>query len=271
MVSQRELHNRRELYATLHKILSALKALAYAEIHKLQRQIEPQQAITKRMSRAITRLRSGVNHKDGAALIVAVGTERGFCGDINHRLVEQLKQISLTRQNDSIGWVLIGDRLIQQAGDSLNVVLNISGASVAEDVESVVDAVIEEALNKASQFPIFNMQILFYDEPQSGVRLFPVFPAPKPSCDAGIAPLLYRSPVDLLSDLIPMYLFTVLQSCIKGALLGENKRRLSHLENATRHLNERMDSIAQKSNRARQESIIEEIEALLASDITEAP
>ncbi|OZG70105.1 hypothetical protein BTA51_27895 [Hahella sp. CCB-MM4] len=268
MVSQRELHNRKELYATLHKILAALKALAYAETHKLQRQIAPQQAITERMRKAVSRLRNGSVADEETQLIIVLGTERGFCGDINHRLLQRLQELSLSAKDEAISCILVGDRLIQQAGEHLNILARIPGASVTEDVESMVDAVMSEALKQPDRFSLFNMKTLYYDEPNSCELLQSIFPEPEAHQDSGVPPLLYRSPAELLSELIPLYLFTMLQSCAKEALLGENKRRLSHLENATRHLNERMDEIALKSNHVRQESIIEEIEALLASDIT---
>ena len=77
--------------------------------------------------------------------------------------------------------------------------------------------------------------------------------------------LIYENNNDLMIKLMPAYIFSVLQYCIKCALLAENKRRLTHMEDATHHLDKKSQQLAIKANQWRQEKIVEEIEALLVS------
>lgn len=45
--------------------------------------------------------------------------------------------------------------------------------------------------------------------------------------------------------------------------MAETQRRVAHLDNAVRHLDERLDALQRRSNQLRQEEIIEEIEVIL--------
>ncbi len=262
MTSQHNLNTKRELYGTLNKILGALKALAYAETQKLQRQIGPQHEVTERMRTAVSRL-LGLNTGSGPNLrpIIVIGTERGFCGDINQRLTETMKSLG---NGQHCAWILVGDRLRQAAGDLPDVTAQISGASIAEDVEPVAEQLMSVLRDIDEQSPLLATEILYLQDQDNPLVHYPLFPEPQTTGEiAGPTPLHYRPPTELLQELIPLYLFTVLQSCLKESLLNENRKRLSHLENATRHLEERLGALALKSNMLRQEKIIEDIEALL--------
>ncbi|WP_020406422.1 F0F1 ATP synthase subunit gamma [Hahella ganghwensis] len=289
-MNNRELSKQKDLYATLSKILSALKALAYAESLKLQRQLSSQLAVNNRMKSAVRQLLNKPDVHAGRALIIVIGTERGFCGDINHKLIHFLAQGTRQFQTSILDLpatfefsvpfdasmpfqsqlpfdcILVGERLSQVAGEKLQPLARVPGVSVVEDVESVVDNLVSMILYFSPRENLFNLWTLTFSEEEAKAVLIPVFPRPESASFQGAEPLRYRSVADLLEDMIPMYLFTALQTCIKQSLLVENRKRLSHLENTTRHLNDRLDILSLKSNRARQEAIIDEIEALLASE-----
>ncbi|ABC27806.1 F0F1-type ATP synthase, gamma subunit [Hahella chejuensis KCTC 2396] len=262
MPSRRQLQGKKELYATLNKIMTALKALAYAETRKLQRQIPPQLAIAERMRAAIAKLQQHPMADNPLnKLIIVLGTERGFCGDINRRLLDATAEIIRTTP---CGVILVGDRLYRHAHADFEVLAQVTGPSVAEDVESVTDELVTLLTQHSARYPLIEVEILYYHEQEERPRRFPLFSKPMQGNSAtNIAPMMYRPAQELLLELIPMYLFASLQSCLKDALLGENRKRLSHLEYATRHLQERMNALTLQTNMLRQEEIIEEIEALL--------
>ncbi|MDG9669055.1 F0F1 ATP synthase subunit gamma [Hahella sp. CR1] len=262
MPSRRQLQSKKELYATLNKIMAALKALAYAETRKLQRQIPPQLAIAEHMRAAIAKLQQHPSEdRPLNKLVIVMGTERGFCGDINRRLLDATTEMMRTTP---CGAILVGDRLYRHAHANFEVLAQVSGPSVAEDVESVTDELVALLSQHSQRYPLTEAEILYYREQDGHPRRFPLFPKRNHGgAAAAITPMMYRPAPELLLELIPMYLFASLQSCLKDALLGENRKRLSHLEYATRHLQERMNALTLQTNMLRQEEIIEDIEALL--------
>ena len=74
---------------------------------------------------------------------------------------------------------------------------------------------------------------------------------------------LILAPHRLLTALLDPYLDVSLAGVLLVALLHENEQRLAHMEQARRNVDEHLDALARRANRARQEEITEEIEVIL--------
>ena len=66
-------------------------------------------------------------------------------------------------------------------------------------------------------------------------------------------------------ELTEHYLFATLHAMLYTSLMAENLNRVSHLENAVNHLDDKSDELARRCSAMRQEEIIEEIEVILLS------
>ena len=77
--------------------------------------------------------------------------------------------------------------------------------------------------------------------------------------------MLNVAPEHLLLDLTDQYLFSSLFEILYGSLLTENRRRVSHLGDAVRHLDKKCVMLTHQANALRQEQTTEEIEVLLLS------
>jgi F-type H+-transporting ATPase subunit gamma len=76
---------------------------------------------------------------------------------------------------------------------------------------------------------------------------------------------LTLSPTAFLLELTEQYLFAALHEMLYTSLMAENHNRVTHLEGAVRHLDEKSEQLARQCNALRQEEIIEEIEVILLS------
>jgi F-type H+-transporting ATPase subunit gamma len=68
-----------------------------------------------------------------------------------------------------------------------------------------------------------------------------------------------------LTQLVDLYLFSLLHKIFYSALLAENRARVSHLEGAIQRLKKQASELERKRNVLRQEEITEEIELLMLS------
>ena len=60
-----------------------------------------------------------------------------------------------------------------------------------------------------------------------------------------------------------------LSGLLLEALLHENEQRLTHMDQARRNVDDRLDTLTRQTNRARQEEITEEIEIILLAGAVE--
>ncbi|WP_228720684.1 F0F1 ATP synthase subunit gamma [Nitrogeniibacter mangrovi] len=105
-----------------------------------------------------------------------------------------------------------------------------------------------------------------------GIAHVPLLPIP-----AGTQTLPPRShPVDihlpppaLQAALLDQYLDMALSGLLLEALLHENEQRLAHMDQARRNVDDRLDTLGRRANRARQEEITEEIEIILLAGAVE--
>jgi F-type H+-transporting ATPase subunit gamma len=82
---------------------------------------------------------------------------------------------------------------------------------------------------------------------------------------ARVPPLLNLPPRAFLSELVDLYLFSLLHKICYSALLAENRARVSHLEAAIQRLEREVSELDRQRKILRQEEITEEIELLMLS------
>lgn len=293
MTSRRQLVQKGQVYGQLDKILSAMKAFAYAEVRKLEGEMGAHRDLLAHYRDVIQcLLQMGGLLPTGQQdpLVIVIGTERGFCGDINQRLATRIRRII---KNGKTDLVVLGSRLAYLLED-METLARLDGASNAEDVEPCVEKLMAVLLQKDRPYPLANTRILLYDYNSEAIQELALLrdtgdrsaeesapeattaPGPEPLSAGGEAafgtahPLLYQDPASMLATLLPEYVFLMIHYCVRSALLGENHRRLTQMDSATRHLGEISQKLSIKSNQLRQEAIIEEIEAHVATGLLDS-
>lgn len=250
-------------------IMAAMKGLALMEIHVLGEFMTSQRRLAEGIAHAAADFLAW--HPElkppaeaGAELCVVVGTQQGFCGDINDALT--------TRLHDSCDpdlacrWIVVGQRLASRLANDPRMTLALSGATVADEVPAVLLILTREILRLLSSPELAGRGLSALHHDAEGRlslhRLLPLreLPAPRPMA---FPAELNLTPPDFLAGLTRHYLYAVLNNVLYGALLAENLQRQAHMERALRRLDERRKHIRLAANRQRQADITEEIEILL--------
>ena len=281
MTRRRKLEHHRQSLAEIRDIMNSMKTLAYMETRKLARFLGAQHAVVQSIEDVAADLLSFYPEtlpeaQETMPVYVLIGTERGFCGDFNHALLKYLESALQEHPPGSPVLIATGRKLYTLLEGDERVAARIDGASVAEEVTSVLSQVVRELSALQEQNRMLNVYGLYHGGEdgivmqkllppfQHCLHQMPYFPHP---------PILNQSPREFLADLTDHYLFAALHDMLYTSLMAENRQRVAHLEGAVKHLDDESAELMRQSNILRQAEIIEEIEVILlgAASFSESP
>lgn len=271
MTRMRQIRDQIATLGEIGEILGAMKNLALMELQKLNRLLAMERRAVETIEAAAADLASSsVDEPPQPAFLdirLIVGTERGFCGDLNETLVAAAGRMSQHAERI----VVIGMRGAALFADAGIAASAVAGASVAEEIEQVLERVLQEleALQKEAGQALPLRLVASYMDGETGVvreqRLTPIPDLPDLTPHFPYPPVVNMAPLELFTRIVDQYLYAVLHEVLYSALLAENRRRLLHMERALDHLSENRAQLRLRYNAARQEEITEEIEVILLS------
>ena len=276
MTRLHDLERHRHSLAEIREIMSSMKTLAYMETRKLGRYLESQRAVVDSIEEAAADLlrhcpeirpdAAGPQEAGQQRVYLLVGTERGFCGDFNHALPQRLQSLLQGQPPDHVPLVAVGHKLHVLLEGDARVASRLDGASVAEEVPAVLNAVVAELARLQESRGLPALRCLYSGA--DGIELQDLLPpfgdlARAPS--SAHPPLLHLPPPDILLELTEHYLFAVLHGILYTSLMAENQHRIAHLTGAVKHLDDQAADLTRRCNALRQEEIVEEIEVILLS------
>ena len=272
MTSRREISRRIVSLDEIAGIVSAMKALALMETHRLQAFVATQEHRVAGIEEAGAEFLAWHPqlrelHAPAREICVMVGAEQGFCGDFNDALAAQYQKLGLP-QRRSVQCVTIGRRL----GNRLPVgqpVLKLPGASVADEVPAVLLRLTQELNELISADPMtVCVSALYHCDATGEIRLQPLLPLgdlPAPGWGLRFPPELNVPPDVFFSGLVRHYLDAALNGILYSSLLAENRARQLHMDSALNKLDENREQLRRAYDARRQEDITEEIEIILLS------
>jgi len=273
MTHRRDLERHRDGLAQIREIMNSMKTLAYMETRKLSRFLTAQQAVVQSIDEVAADFISYFPQtlpevKPTQTVYLLIGTERGFCGNFNHSLVEQLEKELLKEQAAGTALIAVGRKLYGLLGEDIRLTASIDGASTTEEVTSILNKIVEELSSLQKQHGALDLFCCSHgnDDVIVTQKLLPPFQhhlhrRPKHHHP----PVLNLPPADFLVELTEQYLFAALHEIVYTSLMQENNNRVAHLERAVRRLDEEAEDLTRKCNALRQEEIVEEIEVILLS------
>ncbi|WP_461517145.1 F0F1 ATP synthase subunit gamma [Porticoccus sp.] len=272
MSRRRSLEQHRRSLGEIQEIMNSMKTLAYMETRKLTRFLDAQQQVVESIEHAAMDLLHFYpeilpDSENLPMICLLIGSERGFCGDFNHVLLERLEN---EPQYAQAGIIAVGHKLCTLLDDNPRIIFSLDGAGIAEEVTSLLNRLVGKLSTLQQTRGPLSLVCLYHESPEQirEQRLLPPFRTlPMLSAGAGAAlsspPLLHQSPRELLLELTEHYLFAVLFEMLYTSLMAENHHRVAHLESAVRHLDDESAELARSCNILRQEEITEEIEVIL--------
>ena len=276
MSKRRDIDTHLRSLGEISDIMGAMKNLAVLETQKLTRLLSAQEQVVSTMRAAGTDLLTFYpealpRSEKTRCLYLAIGSERGLCGDYNDQVLSAIQQ-RLQEEGDKTPILLtVGRKLATRLVEHGYMTVSIEGPSVAEEVQSVMiqvmDRVQELRTREASGSSLATTVVSHVVETGS-VEWQPLRPFEDSSARIppfSDPPLLNMTPRLVLSELIELFLFSLLHKIFYGALLAENRARVSHLDGALQHLEKEASELERKRNGLRQEEITQEIELLMLS------
>ncbi|MFA7405923.1 MAG: F0F1 ATP synthase subunit gamma [Pelobacteraceae bacterium] len=270
MAGRRELDRRLHALGDIGSILGVMKNLALMETGKLSRILNAQGEMTASLEETAAGFlmfhpqpRPAVD--ETIEVLLLIGSQRGFCGDYNDLIIVALPQSEEGRTKALR--IAVGAKL---AGRLLSDV-QLDGAHAMEEIGQVIRGVMDALhvlLVRADGGHSLQLSALHHD-PDSGVvvvrQLAPLIVKAAPTKSSPIfPPHLTLSPPVFFAQLAEQHLLAALTEVFHRSLMAESRFRLGHIEGASRRMERRITELKRKQTLARQEEIIEEIEAILA-------
>lgn len=278
MSRRHQLQHRRRQLAEARQIISAMQSLAFIEVRRLRRFLDIQRQVTAGIYSAAEDLLGFhpqilPETQPLRPLLLVIGSERGFCGDFNEKLLARLQQCLAEPVGEGAGIVACGRKLCSKLERHPQLLTALDGAAVLDEIDGTLGrlAAALAALESGER----TLTVIYHDRESEGVatrQLLPPFESLRGARQKfAFPPQLNLPPQQLLPELAEQYLFAALHEILYVSLMAENQRRMQHLEGAVRHLDNRLENIGQRESQLRQEEIIEEIEVILLNVESAAP
>lgn len=257
-------------------IMGAMKNISLMETHKLSRFLAHQHRVLAGIEAVAADFLAhhpevGYRPEDATPdIIVAIGSQRGFCGDFNESLAQALRHH--WRQGSSASALVVGRRLAAKLGREPRISATLDGPSVAEEVQPVLQRLMDalgELHARADRNSPLTISVFAHREGENRVSARPILPAPEPGRTAprfAYPPMLNLPPAQFFTELARHYLWAQMHDVFYGSLMAENRRRLQHMEGAMQRMEEKSGELQRKYNLLRQEEITEEIEVIMLSN-----
>jgi F-type H+-transporting ATPase subunit gamma len=273
MTRRQDLEHHRLSLREIREIMNSMKTLAYMEIRKISRFLNTQCAVVRSIEDTAADFLSfhpeAMPQADETTPVyLLIGTERGFCGDFNQSLVGHLESTLELHPVGKPHLIAVGRKLHTLIENDARVAAMIDGAGVVEEVTLVLNQMVHALSFLQEQHGMLTVYGLYHGGTDGIVvqKLMPSFQQYLHQIPQfAHPPELNLSPTEFLLELTEQYLFAALHEMLYTSLMAENHNRVTHLEGAVRHLDEKSEELARQCNALRQEEIIEEIEVLLLS------
>jgi len=269
MAGRRELERRLHALGDIDTILGVMKNLALMETGKLSHILVAQREMVKSLEATAADFLTFYPQPQRPAVetnvILMVGSQRGLCGDFNDLLIAALP---LVEYNGSAPLkVAIGAKLVGR----LQADVHLNGPHAVEEIGLVIHTVME-AINTLiastdGGHPL-KLSALCHDPDSGVVMVRPLAPLSGQTkqfeLSENFPPQLNIAPSAFFAQLTEQHLLAAITEVFHRSLMSESHFRLNHIEGASRRMERRTGELKRKQTLARQEEIIEEIEAILA-------
>ena len=273
MTRRQDLERHRHSLGEIRDIMNSMKTLAYMETRKLARFLDAQHTVVESIEEVAADFLSF--HADSlpevgetTSVYLLIGTERGFCGDFNQTLVRHIETALDTQPAGKPILIAVGRKLHTLLENDTRVAARIDGASVVEEVTVVLNQMVDELSSLQERTGMLTVYGLYHGGNDGIVmqRLLPPFQQYQHQPPRfSHPPILQLSPAKFLIELTEQYLLAAMHAMLYTSLMAENHNRVTHLEGAVKHLDNKSDELARQCSALRQEEIIEEIEVILLS------
>lgn len=279
MSSQQALKQRLALLDELSTIMDSIKTIARIETQQVRKVLASNQHSADKL------LEAGMEFLDGLPewpdlsverqeLLILIGSERGFCGDFNTRVLDALAGFLAQEGRQDCVILPVGYRLSSKLESVHNVLPAVSGASVAVELDGVLSLVLARLTLAMPKQGYAAISLLHCDERHHDLTAYGLLEALRPPSRSGLppisqgySPILNLEPLAFFGEFLSHYVMLVLHRALVASFVAENQQRMQHLEGALQRIDERRETLHRQQNQKRQEQITEELEIILLNGL----
>jgi len=265
----------------IEDIMSAMNNISFIELNKVTKYLEMQKKILVNLEDigidffSFNQNILPENYKSNNNIYVLIGSERGFCGNFNEKIISYWEDLINTNLNKNIEIIVIGNKLADKISDSHNINHVIKAPSFVEEIPSAINKLLDYLKNKAfnnlSGIMPIDWNVIFNEIKNNKIEVNSLnliqnlFTLRSKVCPYKLEPKLNISVDDFLFEYLEQYSLMLLHYMFYQSLMAESESRIEHLNNAKSLINKECDGLFNKMNLLRQEEITEEIENILLS------
>lgn len=265
----------------IQSILGAMKNLAVIEMSKVGKLMYAQEKMSQTIDAALAEFeffnKKFISNKlEGQdTLCLLIGSERGFCGPFNERVIESFQKATEKMKNFKVA--VIGRKLRLKLGNDSRVDLFLNGPNSSDEIPAVISELSQKLLSYAT------LRWMFFHNDGVGLKNGDSSQAGSGQHDQVSFPLEHRiirnkvpwinrpllnmTPMDLYPQLLEQHLFSIMHKALYISFMAENRERLHHMEGALNQIEKERGHLSLKLNEERQEEITEELEILMLSSL----
>lgn len=254
-------------------IIGSLKSIALLESQQAKSNVTSQRQGLETMCNAAETMMTAfptLNRPaaEAPSVLLIFGSERGFCGDFNTRLLTRLQQLSDAGQLADCVLCPVGLRLANRLGNDHRIITTLSAPSVYAEIGSQLTALMDVVGDLSSRYSPAGIATLYHDGLSHQPCFSPMLGDLQHRSDHGSyanAPLLNLEPEHFLTHLLSEYVLTRLNHILTLSFYAENLARLAHLNGALDRVEKQTAALEKQRNHLRQELITQELETILLS------
>ncbi|KKR50020.1 MAG: ATP synthase gamma chain [Candidatus Levybacteria bacterium GW2011_GWA2_40_16] len=276
MATIRAIKGRIKSAKNISQITKAMQMVSAAKMKKAQEVARQGKPYREKIQEAVGELASRIDptlhpllrmgNPDGKTMVVLISTNKGLCGGLNTSLFRNvLKWLSHADSAEFITLGKKGQRFVIRSGWDLSA--DFSEGQIIQSVAPVTQLFVEGFLNGAYKevYIIYNR---FVSSLKQEPIMVPVLPLAVPELGSQESEkqhiewsefIIEPSAREVLNQLLPHYVETLIRSAILEAEASEHSARMVAMKNATDNAKSLIGDLTLAYNRLRQENITTEI------------
>jgi F-type H+-transporting ATPase subunit gamma len=265
MMRRAELAVRLRSLSELDEVVVALRSVSVARVRQARERLDCIRGYTAVVQRGLAdalragELAEGVPPSRGRAVVVAFGSDRGFVGAYNERIVSR----TLKERSVGAGLLVVGSRAAAvMRGQGVRVDWMCPATANLAAIDDVALRIAEELGREVPPGPVNSALLVYAREPLGEVveTLLPLDLQPSSEIrPQDLPPLMNLRPSALVASLAREMLFAQLERALTESFASENMARLATMEAASDNVARRLDGLRRLDKEARQEEITTEL------------
>jgi F-type H+-transporting ATPase subunit gamma len=282
MTKRNQLKNHLHTLEDLGNIMMSMKNLCSIELNKMTRCLPRQEKVMQTIRHVghdffsaypLFPLKTSEVNPTTPSLYILIGSERGFCGSFNDKLLAQLEEIDQQQEALAPIFIVVGRKLALKMANDPRVVRTLEGPNVIEEIPAVILKVLhaleEVSLQQHIEWRSWQWHILFNEAGKNQMEVNTLQPFQellsmneKP---CPVPPVLNLNPDEFIAEFADQYLLALCYFIFYQSFYAENHQRLVHLSQALERLEHKRNQLKEHLRLLRQEEITEEIQMIMLS------